>query len=155
MPSPQQSTRVGQLRAQGLRVTSSRLAVLEAIDVLHGHPNAEEILLTARDRLGSISTQSVYDTLHTLTGVGLLRRIEPAGSPARYELRVGDNHHHLVCTSCGATRDVDCAVGETPCLEPSSTDGFEIAEAEVIFWGRCPDCKNTPSTKGATYDRPQ
>jgi Fur family ferric uptake transcriptional regulator len=96
--------------------------------------------------LGTVSTQAVYDCLEALAGAGLARRIEPAGHPARYESRVGDNHHHLVCRSCGATVDVDCAVGAAPCLTPSSSHGFLVEEAEVVFWGRCPECLTTPGT---------
>lgn len=129
------------LRARGLKVTASRLAVLRAVDELGGHPDAGAIATNARARLGSISTQAVYDGLHALEAVGLLRRITPAGSPARYETRVGDNHHHLVCRSCGAAEDVDCAVGEAPCLQPADDRGFVVDEAEVIFWGVCADCR--------------
>ncbi len=143
MAAEHRSNHAAQLRDHGLRVTPSRLAVLGAIGELPGHPSTEAITAVVRDRLGSISTQTVYDILHTLTAAGLLRCIEPAGSPTRYESRVGDNHHHLVCSSCGATRDVDCAVGAAPCLEPSSTDGFTILEAEIIFWGLCPACQHT------------
>jgi Fur family ferric uptake transcriptional regulator len=129
-----------QLRDRGLKVTASRLALLRAVEELGGHPDASAIARHARDRLGSVSTQAVYDGLHALAGAGLLRRIEPAGSPARYEARVGDNHHHLVCRACGHTEDVDCAVGAAPCLEPSEDRGFVIDEAEVIFWGLCAEC---------------
>ena len=129
------------LRAQGLRVTAPRRAVLEAVEELDGHPGTDAIASRARQLIGSLSTQAVYDSLHTLTAAGLLRRIEPAGSPARYETRVGDNHHHVVCRVCGAAHDVDCAVGATPCLEPSHTGGFVIDEAEVTFWGLCPGCR--------------
>jgi Fe2+ or Zn2+ uptake regulation protein len=113
------------------------------------------VALAARDRLGTISTQAVYDVLGALTRAGLLRRIEPAGSPARYETRVGDNHHHVVCRSCGAITDVDCVVGEPPCLSPDSASGFVIDEAEVTFWGLCPDCQNTsnPNEKEPAHDR--
>jgi Fur family ferric uptake transcriptional regulator len=128
------------LRDRGLKVTASRLALLRAVDELGGHPDAAAIATHARGRLGSVSTQAVYDGLHALAGAGLLRRIEPAGSPVRYEARVGDNHHHLVCRTCGRTEDVDCAVGAAPCLEPSEDRGFVIDEAEVIFWGLCADC---------------
>lgn len=106
------------------------------------HSDADTIATGVRERIGSVSTQAVYDVLRALTDVRLVRRIEPAGSPARYEARVGDNHHHLICRQCGAIRDVDCAVGEAPCLAPSSTHGFDIDEAEVVFWGLCPDCRN-------------
>ena len=129
------------LRARGLKVTASRLAVLRAVDELGGHPDAGSITGHARERLGSVSTQAVYDGLHALVAAGLLRRIEPAGSPARYETRVGDNHHHLVCRTCGAAEDVDCAVGEAPCLHPEDDRGFVVDEAEVIFWGLCAGCR--------------
>ena len=107
------------------------------------HVTADHVALAVRGRLGTISTQAVYDVLGALTRAGLLRRIEPAGSPARYETRVGDNHHHVVCRSCGAIADVDCVVGEPPCLSPASAGGFVIDEAEVTFWGLCPDCQTT------------
>jgi Fe2+ or Zn2+ uptake regulation protein len=128
-----------QLREVGLRVTAPRLATL---DWLTGHPHAtaEQVADGVRKRLGSVSTQAIYDVLHVCTQNGLLRRIEPAGHPARYETRTKDNHHHLVCRSCGRTEDVDCVVGEAPCLEPDATAGFVIDEAEVMFWGVCPNC---------------
>jgi Fur family ferric uptake transcriptional regulator len=128
------------LRDAGLRVTAPRLAVLEAVRQ-GDHLAADDIALAARRRLGSVSTQAVYDVLRALSSVGLIRRIEPAGSPARHEARVGDNHHHLVCRSCGAMTDVDCVVGHTPCLEPASAAGYEVDEAEVTFWGVCPACR--------------
>jgi Fur family ferric uptake transcriptional regulator len=128
------------IRDRGLKVTASRLAVLRAVDELGGHPDAAAIAIHARERLGSVSTQAIYDGLHALEGAGLLRRIAPAGSPARYETRVGDNHHHLVCRSCGAAEDVVCAKGETPCLHPVDDNGFVIDEAEVIYWGLCASC---------------
>lgn len=134
------------LRASGLKVTASRRAVLRAVDELGGHPDAGAIAAHARERLGSVSTQAVYDGLHALENAGILRRIAPAGSPARYETRVGDNHHHLVCRSCGAAQDVDCAVGATPCLTPSHDQGFVVDEAEVIFWGTCGDCRAAAAT---------
>jgi Fe2+ or Zn2+ uptake regulation protein len=130
------------LRAAGLRITASRLAVLSA--VANGkHVTAEEVSVSARDRVGSISTQAVYDVLGALTRAGLVRRIEPAGSPARYETRVADNHHHLVCRSCGAIVDVDCVIGEPPCVLPSDASGYVVDEAEVTFWGICPTCQTT------------
>ena len=132
-----------QLRDHGLRATTTRVAVLRAVGELSGHPDTDTIATRVRESLGTISTQAVYDGLHAMTRVGLLRRIEPAGSPARYETRVGDNHHHLVCRSCGAAVDVACAVGEAGCLEPSDRQGFTIDEAEVTFWGRCPHCQNS------------
>lgn len=129
------------LQAHGLRVTASRLAVLGALDELEPHATVDEVETAARARIGTLSTQAVYDILRALHAAGLVRRIEPAGSPARFETRVGDNHHHLVCRDCGVTVDVDCVVGEAPCLAPSDAAGFEVAEAEVVFWGRCPACK--------------
>ena len=130
------------LRNTGLRVTAPRVAVLA--EMTDGkHVTADQVALSARGRLGTISTQAVYDVLGALTRAGLLRRIEPAGSPARYETRVGDNHHHVVCRSCGAIADVDCVVGEPPCLTPASAGGFVIDEAEVTFWGLCPSCQTT------------
>jgi Fe2+ or Zn2+ uptake regulation protein len=137
---PPESIDVRDLRAVGLRVTAPRLAVLAAVRE-GGHLTVEEIALLGRRRLGAVSTQAVYDVLHALTAAGLIRRIEPAGSPARFESRVGDNHHHLICRACGTMLDVDCAVGHAPCLEPSSASGYEIEEAEIIYWGLCPDCR--------------
>jgi Fur family transcriptional regulator, stress-responsive regulator len=128
------------LRAKGLRVTAQRIAVLDAVGC-GGHPGVEEIESRVLGTLGTISTQAVYDVLGALDGAGLVRRIEPAGSPARYEARVGDNHHHVVCRSCGAIGDVDCTVGAAPCLEPSAAQGFAIDEAEITFWGTCPGCQ--------------
>ncbi len=128
------------LRDAQLRVTRPRLTVLEIL-AHHPHADADTIARGARDSLGKVSTQAVYDVLAALTGAGLVRRIEPAGSPARFELRVGDNHHHLVCRSCGRIVDVDCAVGERPCLHVSHDHGFDIDEAEVLYWGTCPTCK--------------
>ena len=130
------------LRSHGLKATGPRMAVLEAVSSLPGHPDADAIAHHARQRLGTLSTQTVYDNLRVLTELGLLRRIEPAGSPARYETRVGDNHHHVVCRRCGAAQDIDCAVGAAPCLEPASAGGFSIDEAEVTFWGLCPVCRS-------------
>jgi Fur family transcriptional regulator, stress-responsive regulator len=127
------------LRGASLRLTGPRLAVLRAV---HDHPHADTDSITGvvRERLGVVSNQAVYDVLRALTAAGLVRRIQPAGSVARYEARVGDNHHHLVCRSCGAIGDVDCAVGYTPCLTAATDAGYEIGEAEVIYWGRCPGC---------------
>ncbi|MFC9766282.1 Fur family transcriptional regulator [Rhodococcus jostii] len=129
-----------QLREVGLRVTAPRVAVLNAVAV-RPHSDVDDIAAVVREELGSVSTQAVYDVLKACTAAGLLRRIEPAGSPARFETRTGDNHHHLVCRSCGAVVDVDCAVGEAPCLGPSQAHGFEIDEAEVVFWGLCSQCQ--------------
>lgn len=127
------------LRAAGLRVTKPRLAVLGAV-YDHPHADTDRILGAARGNLAEVSHQAVYDVLRALTVVGLVRRIEPAGSVARYEARVGDNHHHVVCRSCGTVADVDCALGDTPCLTASDNHGFVIDEAEVTYWGVCPDC---------------
>jgi Fur family ferric uptake transcriptional regulator len=127
------------LREHGLQVTAQRLAVLRAAAAAP-HGTAEDIERGVRAEIGSISRQAVYDALGILTEKGLLRRIQPAGSPARYEGRVGDNHHHLICRSCGRTVDIDCAVGDTPCLTAADDAAFEIDEAEVIYWGRCPEC---------------
>ncbi|MCD0450591.1 transcriptional repressor [Actinocorallia sp. API 0066] len=129
-----------QLRGVGLRVTSARVAILETLRFAR-HLTAEEVAGKVRDRVGHVSTQAVYEALNALTDTGLLRRIEPAGSPARYESRVGDNHHHLVCRACGAVADVDCAVGHAPCLEPANAAGFAVDEADVIYWGLCPGCQ--------------
>jgi len=127
------------LRGADLRVTRPRLAVLSA---LHDHPHADtaSIIGVVRDDLGDVSHQAVYDVLNALTAAGLVRRIQPPGSLARYEARVGDNHHHVVCRSCGAIADVDCAVGDAPCLTAADDSGYLIDEAEVVYWGRCPDC---------------
>ena len=127
------------LRAASLRVTAPRLATLAAV---HHHPHADTdtIIGVVRAGLGVVSHQAVYDVLRALTAAGLVRRIQPEGSVARYEARVGDNHHHIVCRSCGAIADADCAVGTTPCLTASDDHGFTIDEAEVIYWGRCPEC---------------
>ncbi|WP_041553382.1 Fur family transcriptional regulator [Cellulomonas fimi] len=127
------------LRSHGLRVTSPRVAVLDVLR-RHPHADADTVLRLVRGQVPSVSVQGVYDVLGALTGAGLLRRIEPAGHPARYERRVGDNHHHIVCRGCGALDDVDCAVGHSPCLVPSSTSGFTVDTAEVTFWGLCPAC---------------
>jgi Fe2+ or Zn2+ uptake regulation protein len=130
------------LRDAGLRVTGPRIAVLRALQA-HPHADTDTLADAARAELGAVSTQAVYDVLRALTDAGLARRIEPAGSPARFELRVGDNHHHVVCRYCGAIADVDCAVGERPCLTASETHGFVIDEAEVTYWGVCPDCSSS------------
>jgi Fur family transcriptional regulator, stress-responsive regulator len=130
-----------ELRVRGLRVTAPRLAVFRAVSETAGHPDVETIAQQARAMIGSLSTQAVYDALRALTAAGLLRRIEPAGSPARFETRVGDNHHHVVCRVCGVAQDVDCVVGDAPCLSPPEAGGFVVDEAEVTFWGLCPDCQ--------------
>ena len=127
------------LREHGLQVTAQRLAVLRAVSE-HPHSPADEVHTIVTAELGTISKQAVYDALAALTDKGLVRRIQPAGSPARYETRAGDNHHHLICRTCGRTVDVDCAVGDTPCLTAADDSGFEIDEAEVVYWGRCPEC---------------
>ena len=127
------------LRRHGLQVTAQRLAVLRAVSA-RPHSTADDILQLVRADLGAISRQAVYDALAALSDTGLLRRIQPAGSPARYEDRVGDNHHHLICRTCNRMVDVDCAVGERPCLTAADDSGYEIDEAEVVYWGRCPDC---------------
>ncbi|WP_026118158.1 Fur family transcriptional regulator [Nocardiopsis salina] len=143
MPTPTDFEQM--LRESALRVTSPRVAVLSAV---HEHPHAdtETIIGAVRGRLGAVSHQAVYDVLKALTGVGLVRRIQPQGSVARYETRVGDNHHHVVCRSCGAIADVDCAVGHAACLTASDDHGFSIDEAEVVYWGTCPECSGTHSS---------
>jgi Fe2+ or Zn2+ uptake regulation protein len=139
------------LRGAALRVTRPRLAVLSAV---HDHPHAdtESIIGVVRENLGEVSHQAVYDVLRALTTAGLLRRIQPHGSLARYEARVGDNHHHAVCRSCGLIVDVDCAVGSTPCLTASQAHGFAIDEAEVIYWGLCPDCSSATTQSESRKD---
>jgi len=147
------------LRGHGLQVTAQRLAVLRAVSD-RPHSTADDIYKVVRAEIGAISHQAVYDALAALTDKGLFRRIQPARSSARYENRVGDNHHHLMCRTCSRMVDVDCAVGETPCLTAADDSGYEIDEAEVIYWGRCPACvagpratthqKETATGKGAT-----
>ncbi|MEU4221422.1 Fur family transcriptional regulator [Actinoplanes sp. NPDC026623] len=127
------------LRGAALRVTRPRVAVLSAVHT-HPHADTDSIIGAVRRNLPDVSHQAVYNTLHALTAAKLVRRIQPSGSVARYEARVGDNHHHIVCRTCGVIADVDCAVGEAPCLEASDDNGFSIDEAEVVFWGRCPGC---------------
>jgi Fur family transcriptional regulator, stress-responsive regulator len=145
MAEPQLATVAEALRGAGLRVTAARVALVET--VRHGdHLGVEAIADGVRDRVGHISLQAVYEALHALTAAGLVRRIEPAGSAARYEGRVGDNHHHVACRSCGAVADVDCAVGEAPCLVASDDHGFAIDEAEVIYWGLCVSCSTLTSS---------
>jgi Fe2+ or Zn2+ uptake regulation protein len=138
------------LRRHGMHVTPQRLAVLRAVS---GGPHhaADDIYAAVRADIGTVSRQAVYDALAALSEKGILRRIQPAGSPARYEDRVGDNHHHLICRSCGRMVDVDCAVGDTPCLTASDDSGYEIDEAEVIYWGRCPQCLASATT---THNEP-
>lgn len=142
------------LRSAQLRVTRPRVAVLEQ---LHHHPHSDVDTVAQRVRaeLGKVSTQAVYDVLAALTRASLVRRIEPAGSPARYEVRVGDNHHHLVCRSCGEIRDVPCAVGKRPCLEASDDHGYLIDEAEVIYWGVCSACRASPPQEPASEGAPE
>jgi Fur family ferric uptake transcriptional regulator len=142
MTAPQTPTTAEELRGAGLRVTAARVALLETVRD-GDHLDVETVATGVRERVGHISLQAVYEALHALTTAGLVRRIEPPGSPALFEGRVGDNHHHLVCRSCGAVADVDCAVGHTPCLTASDDRGFSIDEAEVIYWGLCPAC-STP-----------
>jgi len=127
------------LRQHGLQVTAQRLAVLRALSE-RPHSTAEDIDTLVRAEIGAISRQAVYDALAAFTDKGLVRRIQPAGSPARYENRVGDNHHHVICRECNRMEDVDCAVDYTPCLTAADDFGYEIDEAEVIYWGRCPEC---------------
>lgn len=136
------------LRSADLRVTRPRLAVLRAVR-LHPHADTASVLAAVRAEEPGVSHQAVYDVLGALTEVGLVRRIQPAGSVARYELRVGDNHHHVVCRSCGVVADVDCAVGVRPCLDASDTHGFVVDEAEVTYWGTCPSC-STARTPAST-----
>jgi Fe2+ or Zn2+ uptake regulation protein len=145
------------LRAASLRVTAPRLAVLAAVES-DPHADVETIAAAVRGRIGSVSTQAVYDVLRVLTGANLIRRIEPAGSPALFETRVGDNHHHVVCRSCGIVGDIDCAIGTAPCLESAASNGFAIDEAEITYWGLCPDCQHSatsvPRPAGATAPAP-
>ena len=136
------------LRQHGLQVTAQRLAVLQAASD-RPHSTADDIEKVVRSAIGAISRQAVYDVLAVLTDKGLLRRIQPAGSPARYEDRVSDNHHHLICRICSRMVDVDCAVGDTPCLTAADDSGYEVDEAEVIYWGRCAECvATTPVSSG-------
>ncbi len=132
------------LRSSGLRVTKPRLAVLAEVSE-HPHADVDAIAAGARKRIGTLSTQAVYDVLYALTGAGLLRRIEPAGSPVRFELQTGNNHHHLVCRSCGLITDVECVTGTKPCLNVDNQTGYLIDEAEVTFWGICPECQDHTS----------
>jgi Fur family ferric uptake transcriptional regulator len=142
--------RTALLREHGIQVTAQRLAVLGAV-AERPHSTADDIDKVARAEIGAISRQAVYDALEALTGKGILRRIQPAGSPARYETRINDNHHHLICRSCNRMLDVDCAVGYTPCLTAADDAGYEVDEAEVVYWGRCPECSaaNEPSMLGS------
>ncbi|MEU8385957.1 Fur family transcriptional regulator [Streptosporangium sp. NPDC048865] len=139
MTASQPPTTAEELRGAGLRVTAARVALLETVRS-GDHLDVEALTSGVRDRIGQISLQAVYEGLHALTGAGLVRRIEPPGSPALFEGRVGDNHHHIVCRSCGVVADVDCAIGEAPCLTASNDHGFAIDEAEIIYWGVCLSC---------------
>ncbi|MGH3700362.1 MAG: Fur family transcriptional regulator [Pseudonocardiaceae bacterium] len=134
------------LRQVGLRVTAPRRSVLQWL-AEHPHATAEQIRGGAAAQLGAVSTQTVYDVLAVCTAAGLVRRIEPAGHPARFERRTGDNHHHVVCRACGHTEDVDCAVGLRPCLTPSVDHGYLLDEAEVVFWGMCPSCQTSAADR--------
>jgi Fe2+ or Zn2+ uptake regulation protein len=145
MTLSQTPTTAEELRGAGLRVTAARVALLEAVRG-GDHLGVEALASGVRDRVGHVSLQAVYGALHALTAAGLIRRIEPAGSPVRFEGRIGDNHHHIVCRSCGVVADVDCAVGEAPCLTASDDRGFSIDEAEVIYWGLCPECSTASSS---------
>jgi Fe2+ or Zn2+ uptake regulation protein len=145
MTSPQTPAAAEELRGAGLRVTAARVALLETIRS-GDHLGIEAIAAGVRDRVGHVSLQAVYEALHALTAAGLIRRIEPAGGQPRFEGRVGDNHHHIVCRSCGVVADVDCAVGEAPCLTASDDRGFAIDEAEVVYWGICPGCSTARSS---------
>jgi|SRR5579872_304209 len=145
MTASEPATIAEELRGAGLRVTAARVALLETVRS-GDHLGVEAIADGVRARVGHVSLQAVYDALHALAAAGLVRRIEPAGSPARFEGRVGDNHHHVVCRSCGVLADVDCAVGEAPCLTASDDHGFAIGEAEVVYWGLCPDCSTARSS---------
>lgn len=133
---------IERLREHDLKVTRPRLAVLEVLHD-HAHADASTIANAVRQRIGRVSTQTIYDVLHALADIGVIRAVEPAGSAARYDLRVGDNHHHMVCRSCQVMVDVDCAIGAAPCLTPETNAGFIIDEAEVTYWGLCPACHNT------------
>ncbi|MFE2679249.1 Fur family transcriptional regulator [Streptomyces hygroscopicus] len=144
MTASRAPTTAEELRGAGLRVTATRVALLETVRE-GDHLGVEAIASGVRDRVGHVSLQAVYEGLHALTAAGLVRRVEPAGDPARFEGRVGDNHHHVVCRTCRAIADVDCARGAAPCLTASDDHGFAIDEAEVIYWGLCPDCSATSS----------
>jgi len=143
------STFEEQLRAASLRVTRPRLAVLAALQE-HSHVDTETVIALVRPDLPAVSAQTVYDVLRALTGAGLARRIQPAGATARYETRVADNHHHVVCRSCGTLADVDCAAGHAPCLTASNDHGFVVDEAEVMYWGTCPDCATRRTAQQTT-----
>jgi Fur family ferric uptake transcriptional regulator len=140
------------LRRHGVQVTAQRLAVLAAVSV-RPHGTADDVATAVRASIGVISRQAVYDALAVLAEKGLIRRIQPAGSPARYEGRLADNHHHLICRTCGRMADVDCSVGAAPCLTPADNSGYEIDEAEVIYWGRCPECLTRAPTPLVTGEK--
>lgn len=145
-PEATRKADVQRLREAGLRVTATRLAVMGAL-ARNPHSETETVIVDVRSVLGSVSPQAVYNVLSALVEAGIARRIEPAGSVALYELRVADNHHHVVCRDCGTVQDVDCSVGYRPCLTPSQTHGFVLDEAEVTFWGLCPSCQEIPSER--------
>ncbi|MEU3102552.1 Fur family transcriptional regulator [Streptomyces griseoflavus] len=145
MTASRPPTAAEELRGAGLRATAARVALLDTVRQ-GGHLGAEEFASEVRRRTGHVSLQAVYEALHALAGAGLVRRIAPAGGPARYEGRVGDNHHHLVCRSCGVVADVDCAAGAAPCLTASDAHGFAVDEAEIVYWGLCPGCSTSRST---------
>ncbi len=140
MPSEIAIGNAALLRRHGLRITAKRLAVLRAVSA-RPHSTTDDIAQAVRAEMGAVSQQAVYDAVAALTDKGILRRIHPAGSPACYETRVADNHHHLICRTCGRMVDVDCAVGETPCLTAADDAGYAVDEAEVVYWGRCPECR--------------
>ncbi len=145
------------LRKHGVQATAQRLAVMRAVSV-HPHGTADKVAEVVRIEIGVISRQAVYDALRILVDKGLIRRIQPARSPARYEDRIDDNHHHLICRNCGQMVDVDCAVGDTPCLTAADDSGYEIDEAEVVYWGKCPECLSTTRNShdaGENGSRPQ
>jgi Fur family ferric uptake transcriptional regulator len=153
------STAIERLRAADLRATMPRVAVLDVLDLArdtHEHLAALDVHARVARELGSVSLQAVYDSLDALERAELVRRIQPAGMPAHFESRVGDNHHHVVCRSCGRTDDIDCVTGEAPCMHPASTAGFVIEQAEITFWGICPDCVAAAQTRapGAGTERP-
>ena len=152
MPAETAVDHAALLRRHRVHVTAQRLAVMQAVSH-RPHSTADDVDKIVRAAIGAISRQAVYDALGTLTEKGLVRRIQPAGSPARYEDRVGDNHHHLICRACNRMVDVDCAVGETPCLTAADDSGYEIDEAEVIYWGRCPDCLAASSSRPTSHQQ--
>lgn len=151
------STAVERLRAADLRATMPRIAVLDVLDLArdtHEHLAAFDVHARVVRQLGSVSLQAVYDCLDALERAELVRRIQPAGMPAHFESRVGDNHHHVVCRSCGRTDDIDCVTGDAPCVHPASTGGFVIEQAEITFWGICPDCATEARTRAKGVERP-